>query len=476
MLLLLSIPLHEGCGRRGVRTISFLDWIVSEYEIPSSEEENSGYELTLDFDSSGRPYISYYDFFSNSLSLVTLSPGTTIGDNSWQKVKIPNTIYGTYPCLIIDDAGNINIIYSDFANNMINHLLFNAERGEWIKDEVGKFPAGYISCEYSVRGWVHVSFINLNDFSLALINIPGFRETPDFELLDDGRSYAGGVGQLLGGDLTVDLNARPHIVYYDAVNGNLKYISKTMKGDYLDEVVEWEKVLNEQVEFQQAQEVDYYVAYLTSPSSGRKKDTTLYAWEPGNNFPTPITESLWDFYKMRLDAVSMKRAIYTLFPSGTTFTITYVRSNSSPNDDGIFSAVAVDNEGIPHIAYFDYDYFDLKYARKNPETGQWIVEVVDGAQGDAVGAGADIALTEEGVPFIVYRDLWNNYLKAAVKVEGQWMSGIIYSPLNRESVVFSGANPVIKKDPFGNFGVVFREMRRERGVLKGVVKFLYISR
>jgi len=76
-----------------------------------------------------------------------------------------------------------------------------------------------------------------------------------------------------------------------------------------------------------------------------------------------------------------------------------------PGKVGVFSSVAFDSGNIPHIAYYDSEKGQLKYAWAI-ETGNegcgWQIEVVDAEEGKHCGEYPNLFMGEDGQPRIVY--------------------------------------------------------------------------
>ncbi|UCE66686.1 MAG: hypothetical protein JSU85_01320 [Candidatus Zixiibacteriota bacterium] len=94
-------------------------------------------------------------------------------------------------------------------------------------------------------------------------------------------------------------------------------------------------------------------------------------------------------------------------------------ADSTGTYKGLYNSMAIDSEDNPHIAYYDEDFNDLRYAYFNGET--WSVEVVDSI-GDA-GLYCSIALDSQNVPHISYQQEYLGYhwsLKYATPADTGW--------------------------------------------------------
>jgi len=86
---------------------------------------------------------------------------------------------------------------------------------------------------------------------------------------------------------------------------------------------------------------------------------------------------------------------------------------------GLFTSIALDSQGFPHISYYDFTNKDLKYAYK--DASGWHIETVD-SKGD-VGQSTSIALRKLGLrelPHISYYDYSNGDLKYAYYDGSNW--------------------------------------------------------
>lgn len=86
---------------------------------------------------------------------------------------------------------------------------------------------------------------------------------------------------------------------------------------------------------------------------------------------------------------------------------------------GLFSSLAVDDSGTPHVAYYHADLHALRYARL--ARGKWIKETVDGGEKDDRGRNARLALGTKQQVFIAYQDSKGRFVKLAQrKSDGRW--------------------------------------------------------
>jgi hypothetical protein len=176
--------------------------------------------------------------------------------------------------------------------------------------------------------------------------------------------------------IALDSSDNPQISYFDRINTNLKYTRKLLPR---------------------------FWATATVDSAGRVGEMSSLALDPSGyphiTYMNFIGEGNRDLkYARRL-------------PSGAWS----IETVDAPGDVGYFPSIAVDSDGRPHIAYYDFFNGYLKYARKLP-SGGWSIETADSDSGGNVGGYTSIALDSAGNPHISYYDWVNGNLKYARKM------------------------------------------------------------
>lgn len=103
---------------------------------------------------------------------------------------------------------------------------------------------------------------------------------------------------------------------------------------------------------------------------------------------------------------------------------------------GVYSSLALDSSGNPHIAYYDQTNSNLKYAWK--DISGWHIETVQNSPYD-VGKCATLKLNPSGKPCIAYLDGTNNRLMYAWKDNSGWHTEEVDSanPINYGLVPFA---------------------------------------
>ena len=91
-------------------------------------------------------------------------------------------------------------------------------------------------------------------------------------------------------------------------------------------------------------------------------------------------------------------------------------------DSGMYPSIAIDQDDSVHLAWYDADNSELRYAHITQDQ-PWTWEVVDGAGASDRGRHSSLALTESGTVHIAYRDETTRSLRYANKPpNGDWIT------------------------------------------------------
>ncbi len=303
-------------------------------------------------------------------------------------------------------------------------------------------------------------------------------------------SYDGSAWQVEVGDsapgvgafasLALDANNQPHISYYDAINGTLKYATKTGIGWQVETVdgpaldIQQQNLLEEDVDgsLPPAGDADqrewrYYLENPVLNEDGQaaplalaKRGVGMYTSIAVDAFGHPSisyydevngdlkyahwTGSAWDIRTIDSDNNVGMYSSLAMNANGNPSISYYDATNKdlwyatykgtkwefkkldSTDDVGLYTSIIMDAGGRPHISYYDRKNGNLKYIR-NTSSGWTTPVIVDGA-GD-VGQYTSIGLAGGNAlrPFISYFDATNSDLKYAYKLDNAWVKETIAS-------------------------------------------------
>jgi hypothetical protein len=265
---------------------------------------------------------------------------------------------------------------------------------------------------------------------------------------------SGSVGE--SSSMKVDHLGHPHVAYYDAVNGNLKYAShdgtnwvvETADGT-ADDVGEFCALALDSLDrphiayYDDTHQRLMYTAKLGASWSREIADTASFdcGWYP--SIAVDRTGQPWIASYDRgagNPRVSRRNA-------GGGWTGQYLDTTFALS--GFYASIALDPGGTPHVGYYDLSGKKLIYATRRPNANHtdfvWVQETAD-SSADDVGIFSSLAVDRFGRVEMAYMDLTTADLKWAIRdaTSGHWARAIVHGGI--EEV---GYNCSIALDPIG---------------------------
>ncbi|GBD03663.1 hypothetical protein HRbin19_00960 [bacterium HR19] len=346
-----------------------------------------------------------------------------------------NDNFGLSPKVVIDSQNIPHVIYIRHKENGEDSFsIYHAQRlgdNKW-KIEKVQNPCPYeskaelLSAVIDPEDIIHIAYIGM-DKRVYYISLGVDGKTMRCEQVDPAVGEVARVpsGGAISGciDMKIDEAGTLRLAYYDSENGNVKYAyRKKDEQNWVISVVGWDRVFNEEIQFISLNPTQYQ-AELKFPSNESRFDSSLFAIGPGGRKEVP--KDFWRFKSQKyvlLDASAVGPG--KEFDLNTMkFYISYVRTDTSPDDEGIFCSAGYNKNFDHYIAYFNSTKLQVEFAYF--QAGSWVKEVVD-----KVPVGSQIQFInykisqDVWVPVIFYSDSirWN--IKSAFlldKPERRWI-------------------------------------------------------
>ncbi|MCS7214289.1 MAG: hypothetical protein NZ927_08760 [Candidatus Calescibacterium sp.] len=372
--------------------------------------------------------------------------------------------FGISAKVLIDSSNKPHVIYIRHIEGG-THLfrIFHARRedeGKWIDEPAPtcgfESKAEKLDAIIDPEDIIHVAYIGM-DKKLYYISFRTNGELVSCEVIDPAVGEVsrvpagGGISECV--DMTMDSAGTIHVSYYDSENGNTKYAFKK-KGEqsWAISIPNWQRVFNEEIRFSQVTPGEY-TAELQFPSNEAKLDTYIFAVGPGGRKEVPK-----DFWRFR----GQKNIVLSgnivgpdkEFNLNMKFYVSYIRTDTSPEDDGVFCSVSFNELLAPIIAFYDSTNMRIKFSQKNGEI--WETEEVEPAQ---IGSPINLVtfkIDDKTTPAIVYSDSLRNSVRVLIRnpspptQEERWIKSTIISQVSAGYHLFSSFIPI-----YGKIGVSY---------------------
>jgi hypothetical protein len=276
--------------------------------------------------------------------------------------------------IALDSDRNVHVIYVDYSDG--TYPLFYATKASgsatWNISRVGGTEEGrYVSIAIDLGNNIYICYTDYNGYLKYAMKPAGSSTWSIYPVgtVPDQGMYA---------SIAVDVNKNVHISYIDSA-GYFKYANKAF-GSSTWTVQQIGTV----------QEAQYTSIAVDS------KGTMYIAYY------SPMSGELKLAYKSFSD---------------TSFSIENIDIGETGNV-GLYPSIAIDAEDHFHIAYYDDEQGDVKYATN--AGGDLSCETVDLSGAVVVGHYTSIVVDTLGIVYISYQDVTNGFLNYAVGKAGSW--------------------------------------------------------
>lgn len=330
----------------------------------------------------GRSYMSYFNTSTRSLYVISTADGTSFEGPF--RVDAPTGIenVGEYSSLAIDAAGNFHVSYYHAQSGLKYATAPNAA-GVWTTMVVdgGGAPVGrFTSIALDANGRVHISYYDLANTALKYAtNATG---TWGNEIVDTGLPQDN-PGQYTS--IKVGAGNVVHISYYDfhasIVNGNLKYVTGTSGNwvapltlDSTGDVGQFSSLAlfngKVYITFNHLYPDGHRFIRIITNASDEWKHLDIVEVSQIVNDPTSLTAN-----PIVIDATGIVYVSY--YKGGVLYYTTGILINAAANlwdwaspfavdtselGQGIYTSLALSQDGRINIAYYDATDGDLKFA------------------------------------------------------------------------------------------------------------------
>jgi hypothetical protein len=332
----------------------------------ASDSRDYGPATSLALNSSGVPYISYLDE-----SLGNLMMARSLGVDYWDNTRLLSTphaglfssikLHNDSPRIAFYDSDEHDLMYADYST------------GSWVFSDVDTYNdrGQYVSLALAINGNPHISYYDVTEGDLIYRTYnSGWATVQKPDKVGDVGLYT---------SIVLDDDNSPHISYYDATNTALKYVHMTSIGAWaVPEVVEGGTSQNpDTIDVGKYSSIaldssgNPHISYYDATNGNLK-----YASKNGSTWVTStIDESTNDVGMYSSLAINTNNDIpHISYLDATDKDLKYVtwdggiENNWNPGtiydngDVGYYSSIALNSSGEPAISFYDNTYGNLMIA------------------------------------------------------------------------------------------------------------------
>ena len=329
---------------------------------------------------------------------------------------------GPENAIAIDSNGNIHIVYINGGNYKVMHTVYDGTF--WSSEEIG-------DCEGSYCWDAHMVIDDNDELHVAYAAQSSLVVYQHYNGSDWNGEVVSNTARFAPVGIAVDSNNHPHISYSASglhCGGGLRLASFDGT-DWSSQSVDYgsNKGCDSSIVID---ENDYvYIAYQDREDSKLKfatnKSGSWISYTPeastwdNRMYPGYHTSLAMDeeglFHIAHYESDNENLHYSTGLPNGQW-------SNSivdSSGDTGRNPSISIDAAGDPHIVYRSWNGWKAKYATLNPSSPSWQVSTLEtGSTGAGTGESNSIFIDDDGMMHVAYSDETNGVLRYANKSTG----------------------------------------------------------
>ncbi len=410
------------------KDLKYAHWTGSAWDIDRVDSAGTvGKYSSLALDDSNDPYIAYYNDSIDGLRFAEKTSSGWDKDTVEQFVEGNNLYPGSYSSLAVSSSGKPYISYYEYDLSLEEGYLKYATltSGSWVKEYVDKEGGDdvgqYTSIALNSDGNPGISYYDAEKQNLMYARRSGGSWSR--EIVDSTDDTGLWTSLVYAGN-------SPRIGYYDVTSGALTYVAwRNSDWSFTTVASSREVGLSTSLALDGAN--DPHISYFNDST-----DDLKLAVNPGSSWQ--ITEldlnAAGSFNSLTLNAAGEPRIAYYRADTGDLWyfykigVTNYFEPVDTGGDVGQYVSLTLDSAGYPHVSYYDRTNGDLKYAYKGP-SNVWTFLTVDSA-GD-VGQYTSIEVDNHGDARVSYYDATNQDLKFAYRdFSGNWHSETVITDAN----------------------------------------------
>ncbi len=434
LLIFLIVATTTGCGRFSLDyeeeacPEEFCTFLRGEVLI---DKNNSGFFNSFAQDRNGGIHVVYYQVPKRTI-LWAYAESLKKGFSKYEVIDEAgeNENKGLSSKVVVDSQGRPYVIYIRHIEGGVHsfgiYIAWRVDEGRWVIEPwfknlncIAETKAEFLDATIDPEDTIHIAYIGL-DKRLYYSNSKMRISEQGCELVDPGRGeesrvpFGGAISNCIR--IKIDPAGNIHMAYYDSENQNLKYASRKIgETAWKISIVGWERVVNEELNLQQVSPGEYY-ANLKFPSNESKLDTFIFVIGPGGRREIP--KEYWRF--RGVNQVAFSSAVVgpgkEFDPGNSKFLISYVRIDTSPDDEGSFCDIDWDSTGNPYVAYYNSTQITLEVSRLKGDKWEKDPPI------DNVAIGSNIYSTKfkfqnRFIPILIYPDSIKMGVKSAIYIE-----------------------------------------------------------